>query len=62
MTLTSFTTEHPYRSSAWFLLIVVFVLIALAVINLLFLIGILVQVAVGRSYSCHHRDLPADTS
>ncbi len=45
MTLTSFATEHPYRSSAWFLLIVVFVLIVLAVINLLFLIGILVQVA-----------------
>ena len=46
MTLVSFTNEHPYRSSAGFLLIVVFVVIAIGILNERFLMGSLVQAAV----------------
>jgi len=46
MTLASFTIEHPYISSAFSLLIVVFVVIAIGIINERFLMGSLVQVAV----------------
>ena len=46
MTLAMFTTQHPYRSSAGFLLIVVFVVIAIGILNVLFLTENLVQLAV----------------
>ncbi len=42
----SFTAQHPYRSSAGFLLIVVFVVLAVGMINVIFLMGSLVQLAV----------------
>jgi uncharacterized protein len=45
MTLTGFTTEHPYLSSAVFLLIFVLALITFAIIDVLFRIGIVEQVA-----------------
>jgi membrane protease YdiL (CAAX protease family) len=47
MTLARFTTLHPYRSSFGFLLMVVVVVIAVSMINTLFLMGNLVQLAVG---------------
>ncbi len=46
MTLTGFTNQHPYRSSLVFLLIVLFVDIAIGVINGIFLMGSLLQVGV----------------
>jgi len=46
MTLASLTIEHPYRTSFWFLLIVVGVVIASGIINERFLTGSLVQSAV----------------
>jgi hypothetical protein len=46
MTFSSFTTQHPYRSSLLFLLVVICVAIAMGMINELFLIGSLVQLAV----------------
>ena len=46
MTLASFTIEHPYRTSFWFLLIVVGVVVATGIINERFLTGSLVQSAI----------------
>ncbi|MGA2162630.1 MAG: CPBP family intramembrane glutamic endopeptidase [Methanoregula sp.] len=46
MTLSGFTIQHPYRSAAGFLMIVVCVVIALGIINEKFLMGSLVQAAV----------------
>ncbi len=47
MTLARFTSLHPYRSSAGFLLMVVVVVIAVGLITRVFLMGNLVQLAVG---------------
>jgi len=47
MRLAGFTSLHPYRSSIGFLLIVVAVVISVGMINRLFLMGTLVQVALG---------------
>ena len=47
MRLASFTSLHPYRSSIGFLLIVVAVVVSVGMINRLFLMGTLVQVALG---------------
>jgi uncharacterized protein len=46
MTFASFTHEHPYRSSAGFLLVVIVVVLAVGLLNERFLMGSLVQVAV----------------
>jgi membrane protease YdiL (CAAX protease family) len=46
MTLAGFAHEHPYRSSAGFLLVVVVVVLAVGMANERFLMGSLVQVAV----------------
>ncbi|HUH79001.1 MAG TPA: CPBP family intramembrane glutamic endopeptidase [Methanoregula sp.] len=45
MTLADFTLRHPYRSSFLFFLIVVFVVLALGLLNLLVPMGSLVQLA-----------------
>lgn len=47
MRLASFTSLHPYRSSIGFLLIAVAVVIGVGMVNRLFLMGTLVQVALG---------------
>ncbi len=47
MRLASFTGLHPYRSSIGFMLIVVAVVISVGMINRLFLMGTLVQLALG---------------
>ncbi|MFZ0005724.1 MAG: CPBP family intramembrane glutamic endopeptidase [Methanoregula sp.] len=46
MTLTRFTEEHPYLSSAVFLLVFLFVLIVCAFLNLVFMAGLIQQVAI----------------
>ena len=46
MKLARFTVEHPYISSAVFLLIFLFVLIVFAFLNLVFMAGLIEQVAI----------------